>query len=215
MICENEAGRKVLLYPHLEMPGAGQAEQDVKEKKVGDRFDTVIGEKKITLTVKQILLHKSCEIDDTLALRSGKEGVSTLEELKKQIAEEKREKTRQELCRMLVMEMQQYLCENAETDLDEDEVENWAKDQARLSYEENMEMGIDLRFTEEGDMLTKEEVLDQLAADMRMTFVSVLVNQKFCQDRGFTSDKEGIEADNEYFPFVYQELTKIAEEMLV
>lgn len=215
VICENEEGRKILLYPSLGMPGLAEAENEVKGKRAGDSFQTVVAGKNMALTVKQILLYRSCEIDDTLAQKAGMEGVFTLEDLKVKIEGDLKEKKRQEASRMLIMEMHQYLCSNAETVLDEEEIEAWTKEQARISYEENLEMGIDLRFTETGEMVTEEEIIKQLAEDMRLSFVSMLVNQKFCEERGFTSEKEGMEADNEYFQIVYQELTKKAEEMMV
>lgn len=212
VICTDAHGNTVLLYPHLGLPGAEQAEADVLAKKPGDSFETVICDRKVTLTVNKILLNMACPVDDTLAAKSGLENVSSLQQLHDAYLAEMQEKKKQENMRIAIMEMMRFLVDNTEVKLDEEEVSEWTTQQARLSYDANMAMGIDLRFTEDGNMLTEEEALAMLAKDMRPAFIETLVQDRICADNGFVPSGE--DADNSRFGFVYQLLAKKAEEVL-
>lgn len=212
VVCTDEVGNTVLLYPHLGLPGAEQAEQDVLGKKPGDRFATAIAGRSATLTVEKILFNAACPVDDTLAVKSGLEGVSTLQQLHDAFLAQLREKKKQENMRMTIMDLMRFLVDGTRVKLDEEEVGAWTAKQARLSYDENMSMGIDLRFTEDGTMLSEEEVLASLAKEMRPAFVETLVQARVCEDAGFVPE-EGNE-ENSRFGFVYQMLVKRAEEVL-
>ena len=212
VVCKDENGCTVLLYPHLGLPGAEQAEADVIGKKCGDCFETTVGDRKVTLTVVKILLNVACPIDDTLAVKSGIENVSTLKELHDAYLTDMQEKKKQENLRFAIMDMMHFLVDNTEVRLDEEEISAWTTSQARLSYDENMAMGIDLRFTEDGNMLSEEEVLDMLAKDMRPAFIETMVQEKICADAGFVPSAE--DTDNSRFGFVYQMLVNKAEEVL-
>lgn len=212
VICTDANGNTVLIYPHLGLPSAEQAEADVLGKMPGDSFETMIGDRKVMLTVGKILLNMACPIDDTLAAKSGLENVSTLQQLHDAYLAEMQEKKKQENMRIAIMDMMHFLVDNAEVKLDEAEISAWTMEQARLSYDENMAMGIDLRFTEDGNMLTEEETLEMLAQDMRPAFIETLVQNKICADNGFVP--AGEDADNIRFGFVYQLLVKKAEEVL-
>lgn len=73
-------GRKILLYTATALPGAEAAAQAVMGKSVGDRVETEILGKAVTLTVKKILRREPVEVNDDLIRSLGLEEVGTLSE---------------------------------------------------------------------------------------------------------------------------------------
>lgn len=210
--CKSSNGDKVLLYPSLQIAGLEQAVNDVKGKNVGDTFTTIIKGKEITLTVEGFLVNRPLEIDDALPKACGMDA-SSLEELKKQLTEQELEKKLNDNVRSLVMEFVEYIFNNSEVEVDEEEAKAWAVSEAKKVYEEELSFGIDLRFTEDGEMLTEEEALDRLADELSTQFVATLIQEQFAKDRGFapTGDEK---AKNPYDLFMYEYLSAKAREAL-
>lgn len=213
VVCKTEDGAKILIYPSIQIAGAEQAACDVKDKAAGDTFTTVIKEKEMTLTVEQILVNRPLAVDDDLAKESGIEGVSTLEQLRENLKLREIEKQKEENVRLLVSDYVQYLLANSELELDQEEVTEWTVPEAKRVYEEELSFGIDLRFTEEGEMLTEEEALARLAEDLRSQFAENLIQEKFGQERGFVPSDEDM-MGNPYDVYMYQTLSERAKEAL-
>lgn len=234
--CQNENGETVLIYPDMELPGV-ELVTSAAEVTVGSSIEVTVNGKPMCLTVQKILATRPCS-EDQIAEKAGIEGVSNLSELKKYLQEREEGKNKEAHKRELVMGMISYLSDNAEKEIDEEEINAWTNEQARLSYDENMSMGIDLRITDEG-MISEEEVLKQLAEDMRPQFVSSLVSRRFAEEKGFTPDENALRdmikaqmaemgdadaaameaqlvmaVENEYFRFIYEALMANAEEVL-
>lgn len=72
-------GREVLIYTGVQIPGAETAEQAVLGKAAGDRVETVLCGKAVTLTVERILRRIPAQVDDELIASIGIEGVDTVE----------------------------------------------------------------------------------------------------------------------------------------
>lgn len=237
LLCESEDGRAVYLYPDMNMPGV-EIKMELTGCKIGDQIAASVNDKEMTVVIKKIAANRSCE-DEMVAAKAEIPGVQNLEELKAYLKEKEETKNKETNIRQFVMEMHEYLTANAVAEIDEEEITSWTEEQARLSYEENMAMGIDLRFTETGDMLSEEEVLKQLATDLCRQFVSNLADKKFAEDRGYVVDAEAIRTatlsemeamgmtdpaemeknvqmaiENDYFRFVYETLTEMAKEVL-
>lgn len=210
--CKSSDGDKVLLYPFLQISGLEKAVSDVKDKAVGDTFSTTIMEKEITLIVESFMANRSLEINDDLPKACGVE-VSSLEELRKYLTEKETEKKLNNNVRTLVMEYIEFIFNNSEVEVDEEEAKAWAIPQAKKVYEEELSYGIDLRFTEDGEMLTEEEALSRLADELSTQFVANLIQEQFAKDMGFvpTGDEE---AGNPYDMFMYQYLSSKAMEAL-
>lgn len=234
LICRGADGL-VYLYPDLALPGI-EIRNELSSLKKGDALSVLIHGVEVSLTLDKILVNAACS-EEKIAEKAAIPGVTTIEELKVHLKAKEESKNRENNIRMHIMAMHDFLSANAEADLDEEEVSAWTMAQAKLSYEENLSMGIDLRFTEEGDMITEEEVLENLAMDMRSQFISILADQKFAKEHGYTVDEDSItemtlsqlkEAGindekaiaenvsmaiaNEYFRFVYETLKAKAEE---
>lgn len=236
LYCQDENEKPVLIYPDMELPGVElvSAATDVT---VGSAIEVTINGKQTSLTVQKILVTRPCG-EDQIAEKAGIEGVSNLSELKKYLKEREEGKNKEAHKRELVMGMLAYLSDNAEKEIDEEEICAWTNEQARLSYDENMSMGIDLRITDEG-MISEEEVLKQLAEDMRPQFVSSLTSRKYAEEHSFTPDENALTdmikaqmaemgavddaaisaqvvmaVENEYFRFIYEALMARAEEVL-
>lgn len=236
LICQDEAGETVLLYPDMHFD---EVEIRTAREKItkGTAIDAAVNGESVVLTVQKILVTRACP-KEQLPAKAGIEGVSTIEELKASLREKEVNKNKEAHSRQLVMEMINYLAEHSETEIDEEEISAWANEQARLAFEENMAMGIDLRITEDG-MITDEEVLAMLAADMRGNFSVNLACRTYAEEDGFAPDEEQLRAviteeynqmgvsdeaeienrlqaavENEYFRFVYEAFMQKAEEVL-
>lgn len=212
MACKSQDGDRILLYPSLYISGLEKAVLDAKDKTLGDTFTTEIMGKEITLTVEEILVNHPLKIDDSLPVACGME-LSTLEELRKHLTEQTIEKKRNENIRSLVMEYEEFILNHSEAEIDENEAKEWADLQAKKIYEEELSYGIDLRFTEDGEMLTEEEALERLADEMSTQFIATLIREKFSMDLGYVpTDDEA--ADNSYELYMYEYLTEKAREAL-
>lgn len=237
LLCSALDGRAVYLYPDMHLPGV-ETRTELSGCKTGDQIPVSINGKEMTVEIEKITVNRSCE-DEMVAAKAEIPGVQNLEELKAYLKEKEESKNKETNIRQCVMEMHEYLSANAVAEIDEKEITAWTEEQARLSYDENMSMGIDLRFTETGDMLSEEEVIKQLASDLRRQFVSNLADKKFAEDRGYAVDAEAIRTatlsemeamgmtdpaemeknvqlaiENDYFRFVYETLTEMAKEVL-
>lgn len=236
LYCENENKNLVLIYPSMNLPGV-EIKTSVNDVIVGSTIEATVNSKPMILSVQKILVTRPCN-EDQIAEKCGIEGVSNIYELKNYLKEREEGKLRETHKRELVMEMISYLSNNSEKEIDEEEISAWTKEQARISYDENMSMGIDLRITDEG-MISEEEVLNQLAEDMRSQFVSSLASKKFAEENNFSPDENALRevirvqmaemgdvddaavesqvsmaVENEYFRFIYEALTEKAEEVL-
>lgn len=211
VICTSEDGANVILYPSLQIQGAIQASKDVMNRSVGDTFTTVIRDKEVSLKVEKIIVNRPLAIDDGLAVSSAIEGVETLEDLRTYLKHREIDKQKEEKVRILFSEYMQYLIDKSEVEIDENEANEWAVPEAKRVYEEELSFGIDLRFTEEGDMLTLEETLEKLVLELQEQFKMVLIQEQFGKENGFVPS----EVDKStYDSFIFETLTARAREAL-
>lgn len=236
LYCQSRNGETVLIYPDMELPGV-ELDAAATNAAVGSSIEVTVNGKLMSLTVQKILVTRPCS-EEQIAEKAGIDGASDLSELKNYLREREEGKNKETHKRELVMGMLSYLSDNAEKEIDEEEISTWTNEQARLSYDENMSMGIDLRITDEG-MISEEEVLKQLAEDMRPQFVSSLTSRKYAEENGFIPDENALRemikaqmaemgdvddsaveaqivmaVENEYFRFIYEALMAKAEEVL-
>lgn len=236
LVCQNEKGKTVLIYPDMVLPGVELA-TTADDAAIGSSLAVIVNGEPMSLNVQKILVTRPCS-EDQIAEKAGIEGVSNLSELKKYLQEREEGKKKEAHKRELVMGMLSYLSDNAEKEIDEEEISAWTNEQARLSYDENLTMGIDLRITDEG-IISEEEVLKQLAEDMRPQFVNSLTSRKYAEDNSFIPDENALRemiktqmaemgavddaavesqvfmaVENEYFRFIYEALMVKAEEIL-
>lgn len=236
LICEKESGEALWIYPDMHFEGI-EILTSLEEVQAGSSLEVNMYGQPLKVTVKKILVTKACP-EDQLAKKAGIEGVTNTEELKAHLREKEEAKNKESHSRQLVMEMIGYLAEHSEKEIDEEEISTWTKEQARLSYEENLSMGIDLRITEEG-MITEEEVLAMLAGDMRGNFNMNLAARKYAEECDFAPDEAKLRAaiteeleqmgitdaakienqvqtavENDYFRFIYESLMEKAQEVL-
>lgn len=211
VVCTSTEGRSVLLYPSLQIDGAIQAAKDVEDKSVGDIFTTVIRDEEISLEVKKILVNHPLDIDDKLAKACEIDGVDNLNQLKAHLKESEIDKIKEKKVRMIFSEYMQYLIDESEVEIDEAEANAWAIPEAKRVYDEELSFGIDLRFTEEGDMLSLDEALDRLAMELQIQFKVNLIQEKFGAENGFVpSEEEGLTYDS----YMFETLTAKAREAL-
>lgn len=214
VVCKAQSGEKVLIYPSLQIEGLEQAAADAKTKSVSETFTTVVKGKEMVLEVEAILVNKALSVDDDLAKNCGMSNVSSIDELRKVLTVREEEKKHGENVRLLVSDFIQYIIANSEVELDEEEVSAWAAPEAKRVFDEELSFGIDLRFTEEGEMITEEEALSRLAEELRPQFALNLIQKKFAQERGYVPSEEELGMGNPYDVYMYQTLTARAEEAL-
>lgn len=215
IVCKSESGKTVIIYPSLQIEGLEQAAADAKTKSVSETFKTVVKGKETVLTVEKILANKALPIDDSLAKNCSMDGLSSLEELRSYLTGLETNKKLEENIRLLVSDYTQYLIDESEVELDEDEITAWAIPEAKRIYDEELSFGIDLRFTEEGDMITEEEALAKLAEDLRPQFTLNLIQEKFAQESGYVPSEEEFTMGNPYDVYMYQTLSARAKEALL
>lgn len=237
ILCVTSANVPVYLYPHMEMPGI-EIETDLTAIGKGSSISITVNDRKMSVTVQKIVMNRSISQEE-LVQKAAIPEVTSIDELKAHLRTQEENKNKENNIRCCLMDMHDYLIKNAVCELDEEEVSAWTNAQARSFYDSNMSMGIDLRFTEDGNMLSEEEALKNLANEMRGQFVGNLVDHKYADERGYVTDEaairtavtqelesmgqtdpEGIEEnvknaiENDAFRFVYESLTARAKEVL-
>lgn len=71
-------GRRILLYPGVQLPGAEQAAKAALGAHVGDPLETTLCGSAVSLTVEKILRRTPVEVNDALIASIGIEGVTTV-----------------------------------------------------------------------------------------------------------------------------------------
>lgn len=211
VICKTTDGQNVLLYPSLQINGAKKASEDVKMKQIGDTVITILKDQKISLTIEQFLVNKPLAIDDNLAKACEIENVDTLVQLREHLMKREMEKKREENIRQLVMEYVQYMIEQTEVELDEAEVTEWCIPEAKRVFDEELSFGVDLRFTEDGQQITEEEALNNLAEELRMQFVVNMIQRKYGEENGFIPDQTEEGYGNPYDVYMYESFSERAK----
>lgn len=173
-------GRTILLYTAVALPGAEAANAAAIGRKTGERFETVLADKPVCLTVEKILRRTPAEVNDALVASMGMEGVATTDDYKawarqKRLAERRMEKSKEIthylVDRMLAESEFEYDAARLEQDLAE-EMEQYAAD-----------------FEAEGVTLSSEELREAILQQKKQGWLA----KAFCESRFVPIDRAGAE----------------------
>ena len=174
-------GRKILLYTATALPGAEAAVRAVMGKSVGDRFDTEILGKAVTLTVEKILRREPVEVNDDLIRSLGLEEVGTLAEyrdfLRKKAEADRELENSKAVVRYLMDEMRS----RSEFRYDGDEMEAYIRKMMEDYGAQEPEGGMPPMSDEE----LRQGVLFQVQQGWLM--------EAFCRERGIAVDEAAAE----------------------
>ena len=191
------AGRDtVLLYPGRNLPGAKEAESAVIGRKVGERFETSIGGKALTLEVRGITRNLRPEINDELVRRENVEGVETLEDYIRWFCGEDEEKRRQDACQEIAIYWIRQMAANSEADIVEEEQQAYMRESARFNYDLMVKVGEDPCIPEDGvEFLTEEQALAKLGEEVKPYFLTNAVCALIANERGVVIGEAELEKE--------------------
>ncbi|GEM_PF-5493589 len=229
--CADVNGKPVLLFPDLMLPGA-ELPEDVKNVRKGERLTIILNGAEKTVTAEGIFVKREAPVDDALGRKAGYD-TDTLEGLTALVKEEEEARLYEGHVKELAGALFAYLAEASELVIDEEELRAWATEAGAQVFNEELAMGIDLRFTEDGDMLTEEEAIANLAEEYKSQFPGMVVTESICKADGYEPDADMIreqlamqgveEADaslmesmlmNDRMGYVFDKLTAYAGEVL-
>ncbi len=192
------AERTVLLYPGLQLPAAGEAEQAVLGKKAGQTLAASIGGSLQTMTVEEIRRRTPAAIDDALVQAEEIEGVNTLEEYGRWYQEQTEEENKEQAKKEIAFTILEQIVAESEYALDREEVDAWTAQRAREIFDEMVAMGEDPHIPEDGlELLSDEEALARLQEDAEGMFKANLATQTICNTMGISTAWEDVREDFE------------------
>lgn len=152
------AGREVLIYPGLKLPGAEQAEEAVLSLTAGSEFTVELnGEEK--LKVEQILRRIPAAVDDNLIQRQAIDGVTTVDEYCSWYRKNTEETNRTQALKLIQNYYIQTITDHSEFEYDQAEMDELVERQLKEQLAYEMEMtGEKFELSEEELMLAKEQM---------------------------------------------------------
>lgn len=187
-------GGSVLLFPGRGLPGAAGAEQAVLGKRIGERFETAIGERALALEVAEIRRRCPAEINDDLIRLEKIEQVETLEDYARWYREENEPARKQQAAANIAIHWQQLLAERSSFAIDEAEQTVWAERNARRMYDSMLAAGKDPHIPDEGvTFLTAQQAIAKLADQYMPNYKYSLVIRALARQRGICLDSDYLE----------------------
>lgn len=193
-------GRDVLLYPGLSLPGAEEAEGTAVGLHVGDALTAPVNGTALTMTVAEILRRAPAAIDDALVQAEHIDGVSTLEEYRRWYQAKAEEENKSSAAKNIAFFLLDELRDKSEYALDQAELDDWMSQRAQQIFDESIAMGEDPHIPDEGvELLTDEQAIEQIKAQLPPEFKMVLVCDELCGREGLPTAWEDLREEFEQF----------------
>lgn len=178
-------GRTILIYTGLQMPGAEAAAAALIGRHTGEKIETVLNEKTVTLTIEKIIHRTPAAVTDELAAGMGLEGVSDLESyrtyLRDKMAADQQMEKEKEITRYILDQM----VKNSTFSYDEAEME--AHVQAQMEqYQQEAE-----QYGEELEDMSQDEMKEGIIAQEKQTWIV----KAFCESKSINVDTSSAEED--------------------
>lgn len=178
-------GRTILVYTGLQMPGAEVAVDALIGKHQGEKIETVLNGKNVTLVIEKIVRRTPVEVTDELAAGMGLEDVTDLESYKaylrkKMAADQEMEKSK-EITRYILDQM----VENSTFTYDEAEMENYVQEELKKYQQEMSEYG------DEMEDVPEDEIKEGIIAQEKQTWMV----KAFCESKGIDVDTSSAEEE--------------------
>lgn len=199
---ESWKDRTILIFPGKELTYAEDTERAVLGRKTGEVIECVIADKKLKLEIMDVIRKHKLEVDDALIEMLKLENVHTIEEYYAYYRSIKENERRTKACIAIVHDWLLGMSEKSEIYIDEEEKKEWCKKRANIGYVSMQAAGYDPRKTPEGEMLTEEKAIENMAKGQERYFVPYVMYQYFCEQDGY------ILTEKDYL----KELEKVAEQ---
>ena len=177
-------GRTIILYTGVSIPGAEAAAEAAIGRSVGDTFSAPLSGRDAALTIEKITRRTPVEINDVLIASMGIEGVSTVDGYRSYLRKKFFDNLRLERSKEIIRYIMDEMVSRSAFVYDEDEMDK----QVQRAWEDftgqYAEMGMELDATPDD---IRESVVYQAKQEM--------LGKAFCESRGITVDRSGIEAD--------------------
>lgn len=176
-------GREVLIYTDLNLPGAEDVSRDVLGKRVGETFNTVINGEKTLLTLLRSVRPIPAEVDDNFIASLGIDGVDTVEDYQRYVADRILADKKTENSKEAVYFIINQMVERSEYEYDESAIAEYALENRAVVEEE---------FREEGyDAPSDEEITEMFLMHEKECWLA----QKVCELNGITMSREEAEKE--------------------
>lgn len=179
------AGRTVLLYPGLNLPGAEAAEQAVLGLSIGSEL-TVELNGEVKLKVEKILRRVPVAIDDELIKAQAIEGIATVDAYREWYRKKAGMENREQALKMIKSYYLDCLAEKSEFDYDHAELDAWVDEgiQQQIMYMAEV--------TGQPAEISEEEIAE-MKRKGRLMPLRAVVEQEICQSQGFTFTQDMFE----------------------
>lgn len=175
-------GRSILLYTGLDIPGAGAAAKAVLGKQAGDSLSVSLGEKQVTLTVKEIIRLAPADISDGLIASLKLEGVATVEDYRRYAAAMLKQRELDDKRKMAVGYVMERMLEGSEFSYDPAELEAYFAAHLEEIVAEYREYGM------EG---TEEDIRCDVLKQLEQGWMA----EEICRRSGFEADMAAVEEE--------------------
>ncbi len=168
-------GRNIILYTGTPLPGGEDASLKAIGKSVGDTFEAILCEAKVTLTVKKIIRRRNAAVTDELISSMGIEDVDTVAAYREYLKEAAIEELRSNQSKLAAQYALEVLVENSEFSYDEAQMDAHIQAMAEQYAAEYEQYGM------EADM---DDICKQAAMQIKQGWVA----KAYCDSQGIVID---------------------------
>ena len=190
----NWKGRRVLLYPGRNLPGAQEAEQTCLGKRTGEEFSCKIRDVQVTLTAEKVIRRKKVTVGPELFGILQLPGVSTEEDFSRWYHEQHDGERRQKASYGIVSFWMQEMAKRSVFSIDEEEKKAWCRVRGEKVYISMLAAGYDMKNEgKDGVPMTEEEAVEEASSQQEQYFIPYLLFEYFSRKDGFTVSQEEYE----------------------
>lgn len=187
---ESWLDREVLIYPEMGLPGAEEAEKQAVGVKKGDLIECTFINNKMSLAVESVVRREQKQVADAFMKGLKIDGVESVNDYYQWYRNEHNPDRRHKAAIRIVQLWMQTMADQSEFVIVEAEKKEWCQVWARLSYENLLEAGHDMRKRPDGSVVSKEEAIDQAAKEREPFFVAYLLFEYFSENAGYVITQE-------------------------
>ena len=178
-------GRTILVYTGLQMPEAEVAADALIGKHPGEKTETVLNGKNVTLTIEKIVRRTPVEVTDELAAGMGLEGVTDLESYKICLRNQMKADQQMEKSKEITRYILDQMVANSTFAYNKAEMEKYVQAELKKYQQELSEYGDEMEDVPEDEI--KEGIISQEKQNWMV--------KSFCENKGINVDTSSAEEE--------------------
>lgn len=178
------AGRKLIFYPGLNLPGAEDAEQAVLGKRAGDELELSLWDRTMKIQIVEITRTQNLSADDDMVRKEGIEGVETLEAYRAWCAETIYAGKKAEAARKMAGHFFHQIVAQSAFEIDEEEKNTWLNEKVMLFWDIDCQRGNPDVLAIRNDEQKRQAYFQQRTDELEHSFYEYLIYRGIANREG-------------------------------